>query len=164
MGLDLQCPVAMGAIPGDLSSLAPIFAMFPLIKRDLTISSDLLDNPSKSTYECNSDRQPGMIRAMYFAGADTTQEKEASATGPPPPASEYLLEFLEDLWEKCDEIQERLDEVNKEYNGDMRGTIICGGRRIGTMILSILNNDVNMVLGSMSSCLILMSLRCDFCR
>merc|ERR1719199_1608344 len=64
------------------------------------------------------------------------------------------------------------DEINKELlfplrtdpdlQGKLRGPLICGGKWIGSQFLDILNNDVNMVLGSMSSCLILMSLRCDF--
>jgi hypothetical protein len=162
MGVDLQCPVAMGALGDALISVAPVFAMFPLLKRDLGISSDLVKDPAKSTYECNDDKQAYMLRSLYFAAADLSQEKEASATGPPPPASEFLLEYLKELWDKCDEIEVRLAEINTEYAGDFRGNIICGGRRIGTKILATLNNDVNMVLGSMSSCLILMSVRCDF--
>jgi hypothetical protein len=165
MGMPLTCPVAMGAVPGDMAAVAPVFAVFPLIKRDLTVSSDLVENAVKSEYKCTSDKQAGMLRSMYFLGIDTTKEKPEDPNAPPPEPTQYLKDYLLDLWEKCDEINKELLfplRTDPDLQGKFRGSLICGGKWIGSQFLDILNNDVNMVLGSMSSCLILMSLRCDF--
>ena len=105
-----------------------------------------------------------MLRSMYFLGIDTTKEKPEDPNAPPPEPTQYLKDYLLDLWEKCDEINKELLfplRTDPDLQGKLRGSLICGGKWIGSQFLDILNNDVNMVLGSMSSCLILMSLRCD---
>jgi hypothetical protein len=157
MGMPLTCPVAMGELPGDMAAVAPVFAVFPLIKRDLIISSDLVEDPAESAYECNADKQAGLLRSMYFAGVDTTKENpEGNGT------SKHLLGYLEDLWERCEEINKELSPLNERFYGKFRGGLVCGTRWVFSQFMDLLQNDINMVLGSMSSCLILMSLRCDF--
>jgi hypothetical protein len=163
MGMPLTCPVAMGALPGDMSAVAPVFAVFPLIKRDLIISSDLVKDPTESEFECNEDRNADLMRSMYFAGVDTTKEPKKPKTGPDPPPSDHLLEYMEDLWAKCEEInKDLLTPMNEKYYREFRGSLVCGMRWVFSQFMDLLQNDINMVLGSMSSCLILMSLRCDF--
>jgi hypothetical protein len=165
MGMPLTCPIAMGALPGDMTAVAPVFAVFPLIKRDLLISSDLVEDPAKSEYDCNDDKQADYLRSMYFAGVDDTKEDEPPATGGPrPPPSDYLKDNMKDLWDKCDEINKDLmDPMNEKYKGEFRGSLICGvSFWLFTQFFDVLQNDLNMVLGSVTSCLILMSMRCDF--
>merc|ERR1719281_1670431 len=102
--------MAAGNIPGDpFGMIAPIFADFSLMKRDFTLSSDLVED---APYECNKDRKMEMMRSMYFVGADLSKEPEAKPGGPPPEASTHLKDWLKDMWDKCDEMITELNIIN----------------------------------------------------
>jgi hypothetical protein len=150
------CQMPAGSIPG-FTSIAPVFASLVMMKRDFTLSSDLVED---APYECNKDRKMEMMRSMYFVGADLSQEPEPKPGGPPPEASTFLKDWLQELWDKCDELIAEINTINTEEAGKFRGSLICGGRWIGTQFLSILDNDVANVIFSAGSCLLFMALRC----
>lgn len=157
-GIVTGCQMAGASAPG-FTMIAPVFADFSLMRRDFTLSADLVE---EAPYTCTKDRRMEMMRSMYFVGVDMSSEPEANPNGPPPEVTQGFKDMIKPLWDKCGEIIESIEEMNKEHYGKFRGSLICGERWIGEQFLELLDNDVANVSFSAGSCLLFMALRCGF--
>jgi hypothetical protein len=157
-GIVTGCQMAGASAPG-FTMIAPVFADFSLMRRDFTLSADLVE---EAPYTCTKDRRMEMMRSMYFVGVDMSSEPEANPNGPPPEVTQGFKDMIEPLWTKCDEMIQDIEKLNREHYGKFRGSLICGERWIGEQFLELLDNDVANVSFSAGSCLLFMALRCGF--
>jgi hypothetical protein len=163
--LNVDVRDGMAEVLGPMAPLAqPMYNMAEM-KRDMILSRDLIDieapgYPAKK--QCIKDRHKvELLKSTYMVGFDSGgDDEEMKGPSQIPPK---IRKNLGPLWDRCDkDIIPRLQELNAENEGKLRGSLICGQRWIGKEFLLLLDSDIMWAGGSAASCFLFMAVKCGF--